>query len=464
MRAAATILILIALSVSGLRPAMAAGSAATDSYDMSSFAKEIDFALDYTSVTIQEGHDINRKIGNRALGDIDSLEMEKYLREVFEEYIKLYEKKLDLPPSSIKFFKDAYQAINYKVLWSDFKNISKALRVSLKRRGAGFWIAMMCGFANEIIFDLIAWSINPWLLGVTMSIPYNVLWVSGSTIFQRLNMKKRLTKVLGGEKKYKEYIEFRKGLAKKFQRKNFDRYIIPLKTSHGEVTAAVINKRTLWEKLLWKVDSKVNLGWRSLVRKAGLKDGAINYFNVSIFLDANSIHNKYLTSVRKSPLNQKAKVALILNHIFSAMDEETQFKFKDKFSSSFITLHQSSSWKEMRSWTKKMLTYDNWEDINRGFKELPEWVDAREVQGIWKNILLPEYSETVGIGYFKYRKVLSELDEIQAKHFLTKETSWSFELSTRFLAHVQTALRPDKSPACYNDHQKVLRFLIKELN
>ena len=100
------------------------------------------------------------------------------------------------------------------------------------------------------------------------------------------------------------------------------------------------------------------------------------------------------------PLNKKAKVALILNHIFSTMDEEVQFKFKDKFASSFVTLNQSTSWKGMRSWTKRMLMMKDWEDVKAGLKELPEWVDAGEVEGIWKNILLPHYSESIGIGYF----------------------------------------------------------------
>ncbi len=443
---------------------MASDPVQFDRFDMSHFAKEIDFALDYTSVTIQNGHRLNREIGEQNISEIDNIKMEKYLRSVFESYIDLYEKRIEIEKSHLKIFKDAYKAVNYKVLLEDFKVMYKNMKLGLKKRGAGFWIAMMCGIVNEAIFDLIAWSINPWLLSITLSIPYNVLWVSGSTIVAKLNMKKRLIKVLGSVEKYNEYIEYRKGLADTFQRKNFDRYIVPLKTKDGEISTVVINKRTLWEKILWKMDSETKLGWKSLIRKAGLKDGAVNYFNVVAFLETNSIDNAYLTSVRKSPLAKKAKVALILNHVFSTMDEEVQFKFKDKFASSFVTLNQSTSWKGMRSWTKHMLTLKDWDSVKKGLNELPEWVDAGEIEGIWKNILLPQYSESIGIGYFKYRRLLAELEEMKAFYFVSGESTWSFEVSSRFIKHAQKALTDDKNPACYNSHQKVLKFLVNKLS
>lgn len=456
-------IISLALSHSNLMAEVSAQKT-IDFYDMSEFTKEIDFALDYTSITVQKGHILNRKIGDRSLDELDDVVMEKHLREVFESYIEMYEKKLKLDTTKLKFFKDAYKAVHYKTLYSDFKNVFKGLSLKLKKKGAGFWLAMMCGITNEIIFDLIAWSISPWLLGITMSIPYNVLWVSGTTVFQRLNMKKRLMKVLGSKENYNNYMEFRKTLGDTFQRKNFDRYIVPLKTADGEISTVVINKRTIWEKLLWKMDSETKVGWKSLIRKAGLKDGAVNYFNISMFLDSNNIENTYLSSVRKSPLSKQAKVALILNHVFSTMDEEVQFKFKDKFSSSFITLNQSTSWKGMRNWTKKMLLMQDWEQVQKGFKELPDWVDVREVEEIWKQIILPQYSETIGIGYFKYRKLLTDLELMRATHFLEEDTTWSFEISSRFMAHVKKAVVLDKAPQCFNEHQKVLRFLIRELN
>ncbi len=434
-----------------------------DFYDMNEFAKEIDFALDYTSVTVQKGHVLNRKIGNRSLEELDNLELEKHLREVFESYIELYERRLELEPSKLKFFKDAYQAVHYKTLIADFKNIFKNMKLSLKKRGAGFWLALMCGIINEAIFDLVAWTINPWLLSITLSIPYNVIWISGQMTFARLNMKKRLTKALGSPEKYKEYMEFRKTLGDTFQKKNFDRYIVPLQTADGEISTVVINKRTLWEKVLWKMDSETKLGWKSLIRKAGLKDGAVNYFNVNNFLKSNNIDNPYLTSVRKSPLNQKAKVALILNHMFSVLDEETQFAFKEKFSSSFITLNQSTSWSGMRSWTKKMSELTDWEDVKKGLNEIPDWVDVSEVEGIWRNILLPRYSETFDIGYFKYRRIITDLEVLRAKSFLLEDSSWNFEISSKFLTHAQMALTTDKNPQCLNNHTKVLRFLVREL-
>lgn len=435
-----------------------------DFFDMSHFAKEIDFALDYTSITIQQGHILGRKIGESNFDELEDAKMEVYLREVFENYIELYERRLEIEKSHLKIFKDAYKALNYKILWADFKNTYKKMKVGLKKKGAGFWIAMMCGIVNEAIFDLIAWTINPWLLSITLSIPYNVLWVSGSTIVAKMNMKKRLTKVLGGKEKYDEYMEYRKGLAETFQRKNFDRYIVPLKSSNGEISTVVINKRTIWEKILWKMDSETKLGWKSIIRKAGLKDGAVNYFTVAAFLDKHEIKNAYLTSVRKSPLNKKAKVALMLNHVFSTMDEDLQFKFKDKFSSSFVVLDQSTSWKGMRDWTKLMLTLDNWDDVKEGLKKIPDWVDAREIEGVWKNILLPHYSESIGIGYFKYRKILAELEEMKALFFISDDTSWNFEVSSRFFKHAQKALTEEKNPACYNGHQKVLKFLVNKLS
>jgi hypothetical protein len=435
-----------------------------DIFDMSHFSKEIDFALDYTSITIQQGHILGRKMGERNLDELEDAKMEAYLREVFENYIELYERRLEIEKSHLKLFKDAYKALNYKVLWADFKNTYKNMKLGLKKRGAGFWIAMMCGIVNEAIFDLIAWTINPWLLSITLSIPYNVLWVSGSTIVAKMNMKKRLTRVLGSKEKYNEYMEYRKGMAESFQRKNFDRYIIPLKSQNGEISTVVINKRTVWEKILWKMDSETKLGWKSLIRKAGLKDGAVNYFNVTSFLDKNSIENAYLTSVRKSPLNKKAKVALILNHVFSTMDQDIQFKFKDKFSSSFITLEQSTSWKGMRQWTKNMLILDNWDDVKKGLNQIPEWVDAREIEGIWRNILLPLYSESIGIGYFKYRRIIAKLDEMRALFFISDDTTWNFEVSSRFFKHAQKALTEDKNPACYNGHQKVLNFLVNKIS
>lgn len=459
------IITLFSLVLINQSPALGASDAVQfDMFDMSEFAKEVDFALDYTSITIQKGHSLNRVIGEQNIDEIDDVKLEKYLREVFESYIELYERRIEIEKSHLKIFKDAYKAVNYKVLLADFKVMYKNMKLGLKKRGAGFWIAMMCGIVNEAIFDLIAWTINPWLLSITLSIPYNVLWVSGSTIVAKLNMKKRLMKVLGSKEKYDEYMEYRKGLAETFQRKNFDRYIVPLKSSNGEVSTVVINKRTLWEKILWKMDSETKLGWKSLIRKAGLKDGAVNYFNVVAFLESNAIENPYLTSVRKSPLNKKAKVALILNHIFSTMDEEVQFKFKDKFASSFVTLNQSTSWKGMRSWTKRMLMMKDWEDVKAGLKELPEWVDAGEVEGIWKNILLPHYSESIGIGYFKYRRILAELEEIKAQYFLEDNPTWNFEVSSRFFKHAQKALTEDKNPACYNSHQKVLKFLVNKLS
>lgn len=278
-----------------------AASSQLDMFDMSHFAKEIDFALDYTSITLERGHILNRRIGNQNLDEIEDVLMEQNLREVFESYIELYERRLDLEKSHLKLFKDAYKAVNYKVLWSDFKSLYKNMQLGLKKKGAGFWVALMCGIVNEAIFDLLAWTFNPWLLSITLSIPYNVLWVSGMTIVTKLNMKKRLIKVLGSKQKYDEYMDFRKSLADTFQRKNFDRYIIPLKSGNGKISTVVINKRTIWEKVLWKMDSETKLGWKSLIRKAGLKDGAVNYFNIIIFLDKNSVTNPYLTSVRKRP-------------------------------------------------------------------------------------------------------------------------------------------------------------------
>lgn len=435
-----------------------------DYYDMTEFAKEIDFALDYTSITIQKGHILNRKIGSRSLDEIDDKEAEKYLREVFESYIEMYETRLREQPATIRFFKDAYQAVHYKTLWSDFKGIYKRLRVGLKQRGAGFWLALMCGIVNEIIFDLAAWAINPWLLGITLSIPYNIIWISGWNVFARLNMKKRLVKALGSKEKYVEYIEYQKILRSTFQKKSFDRYIVPLKTADGEISTVVINKRTLWEKLLWKMDSETKIGWKSLIRKMGLKDGAVNYFNVLAFLETNGIENQFITSVRKSPLNQKAKVALILNHIYLVMDEDTRFAFKEKFSSSFVTLNESTSWSGMRLWVRSMAEKKSWEEVRQGFKQLPDWVDAREIEGIWKNILLPRYSETFNIGYFKYRSLLTELEVMRAENFLLEDQTWNFEISSKFMDHVQKALKPKDVPVCYNDHTKIIRFLVRELS
>jgi hypothetical protein len=146
------------------------------------------------------------------------------------------------------------------------------------------------------------------------------------------------------------------------------------------------------------------------------------------------------------------------------MDEDLQLKFKDKFSSSFITLNQSSSWKGLRGWTLEMLNHKSWDEVKKGLKKVPDWVDAREVEGIWRNILLPKYSESIGIGYFKYRRLISELEEMRAGYFIADDSTWDFQTSSRFFRHAQTALTEEKNPSCYNSHQKVMKFLVNKLS
>jgi hypothetical protein len=433
-------------------------------YSMREMQKEVDFAMEYTSQTLRSGHQINRDIGKIPLDEIENEAGEKYLRQVFENYIDLYEKKLGMHHKMLDFFRDTYGKLHYAVMWRDFKALVTKTKVSLKVKGAGFWLAMFAGIINEVIFDLTAWTINPWLLGITMSIPYNVLWVSGTYSFQRMKMKSRLVAVLGSTEKYDEYINYKKSLKETFKTKNFDRYLVPLKTVDGNIETVVVNKRSLWEKLLWKMDSDTKLGWKSILRKAGLKDGAVNYFNLSLFLESNGIENKYISSVKASKLDQKAKTALILNHLFTSMPEETLTKFREKFSSSFVSLKQSPNWVLLRPWTEDMLKAKSFDDMRKLFKEIPDWVDSREIRGIWKNILLPHYSVTFNIGYFRYRNILEELEEMDAKHFVSSNNKWELQVATDFLEHVRHSIGTKNSiPSCKNSPEKVMLYLLNNL-
>lgn len=419
--------------------------------------ESVAFEMKFHNLLLNISNEIDRDLDGVAPELIEERNMDEILRRTVGQFSDFYENSNLIPKTNWQKIKKVLNSdISHKKIMQLFKNVNIGAEVFFKKHGVGISIAILLGYVCDFLVLSIAGGLGlKTLMGLSPFIPYSFAFSLIPNTYRHLQVKYKLIKKLGGKKAYHAYRQQIKLTAKELHLGDPYRvifpshnYLVPIRTVGDVVESAVIPK---------------SAKFAGLAGKMGIDIKSLNYKSLILFLTTNNISNERLRSIRKNKtLSNWQKTAAIIDNLVFTQDDEMVIKLKKRFSSSFIEVKNLKYWKDLRPWTHRMSQLSSMDDIKKLLKEIPEFVDTREVMILWKRLILPQYAESMNINYFQYRRLIEDADILEGKA-RAFGGPWNEEFHQEFLETISRGLRSVHFSKCPNKHETVLLHLIRGL-